>query len=100
MRAAPTDIPRWAEIIAENTPGEVPDVGLAVPVLLIQGDGDPIIPLATTRSLFERLCDGGATAEIQVIEGGSHADVVDTGRSGYLSWMTDRFAGLPAPQGC
>ena len=96
-KADPADLADWAKAFQANTPGFAPST---VPVLLVQGNRDPIVPITSSLKLFERLCDAGAAASIDVVAGGSHADVVDSGRAAYLDWMADRIAGAAAPSTC
>ena len=96
-RTALTQVPDWERAVQANTPGLVPS---DVPVLVVQGTRDPIVPQATSQALFRRLCAGGAPATLDLVDNGSHADVIESARSTYLGWMADRLAGRADRSGC
>jgi pimeloyl-ACP methyl ester carboxylesterase len=51
-------------------------VPIPVPVRLVHGALDPTVPLDQARSFLERQRAAGGSAEIAVIEGAGHFDVV------------------------
>jgi len=44
----------------------------APPFLILHGDGDSLVPLEQSRTLYERLTEHGARAELVVVQGGGH----------------------------
>jgi len=95
--ADPLDVPAWKAALEENAAGLVPSF---TPVLLVQGTEDPIVPPSETTTLFDRLCHQGAWAELDVVTGADHLGIIESGRSTYLSWLDDRFAGRDAVTNC
>jgi alpha-beta hydrolase superfamily lysophospholipase len=93
---SPLDVPAWAARIEENTPG--PAAGM--PVLVLQGDADPLVPAATTDALVRRLCDGGGSVRYLRYPGADHGSVLTAGRGEALAWMDARLAGAAAPASC
>ncbi|CAA9328891.1 MAG: hypothetical protein AVDCRST_MAG68-2386 [uncultured Gemmatimonadetes bacterium] len=69
-----------------GTPAEHPDryaavspierVPLGVPVRLVHGARDPIVPVAQSRALLDRMRAAGESAELTVVEGAGHFDVI------------------------
>lgn len=69
-----------------GTPAEHPDryaavspverVPLGVPVRIVHGAQDPIVPVAQSRALLDRMRAAGESAELTVVEGAGHFDVV------------------------
>jgi dienelactone hydrolase len=51
----------------------------AVPVIVVQGDNDNLVPVAGTRRWVEKLKELGVTHEYLEISGGGHGDVVTKG---------------------
>jgi alpha-beta hydrolase superfamily lysophospholipase len=96
-RVEPGNLPAWRRELLLNTPGRVAS---PVPVLIVQGTRDPIVPLTTSTKLFQRLCSTTQAAELDVVDHASHGDVVADSRATYLSWMQQRFAGLAPPSNC
>lgn len=59
----------WSEEGRRMPRGDPPDsAGLSVPVLVVHGDDDRLVPLAVGRALAERAPEG----TLRVVEGGSH----------------------------
>ncbi len=92
--ARPLQIDGVARRVAENTPGQQrPEA----PVLIVQGDADPIVPVPTVDAFVGRLCALGATVEYARYEGGDHTSVIATSRELVLGWLAARRDGEPAP---
>lgn len=87
----------WPQLLAENTPG---DVKLTAPILVFQGETDPLIQPAFTQTFVHRLCATGTTAALNLYPGKGHNDVVPPSMPDTLAWMADRLAGKPASSTC
>jgi pimeloyl-ACP methyl ester carboxylesterase len=88
--AEPMDVPQWAERIQENQPGQVAS---DVPLLVLQGDVDDVIPPATTDALVDRLCGVGTGVEYLEYPGVDHFTLLQTAASDLHRWVNARFDG-------
>jgi hypothetical protein len=71
----------------------------AAPIYDYHASEDEFAPIAGDRQLMARYCAAGVPVEH--VEGtGEHLTFVVTGAPGAMSYLADRFAGLPAPQNC
>lgn len=96
-RADPIRVPAWKAALFRNEAGRVPS---SVPVMVVQGTSDPIVPYALSKALARRLCTQGALVRLDLVAGASHGDIVDNARSAYLAWMDDRVNGVEARSTC
>jgi dipeptidyl aminopeptidase/acylaminoacyl peptidase len=74
-------LPESADRYRERSPVTVAD-GITAPLLILQGDADPVVPVAQSRAIAQRLQALGRTVELHEYEGESHgwlrpATVVD-----------------------
>jgi acetyl esterase/lipase len=96
LRADPTRVSPWRDIIARNTPGMIPR---DVPVFLAQGTTDTVVLPAVTRDFAGRLCRGGTS--VHLIEMKADHLGIATGSAGQIvEWIQGRFAGAPPERGC
>jgi pimeloyl-ACP methyl ester carboxylesterase len=93
----PLDLPAWVTRLDENSPGNVPT---AVPIWLIQGEDDMVVPVLLTNVLAERLCEVGNEMEYEVFPGFGHDDSTRMNMAGMIEWSAARFAGEPAATTC
>ena len=93
----PADLPAWQERFAENFPGGVQS---EMPILLLQGSADTVVPQWETDILFDRLCETGSQTEYRVLEGRDHVTSFTSTIGDQLEWTNDRFAGEPASDTC
>ncbi|RVW07877.1 alpha/beta fold hydrolase [Prescottella agglutinans] len=78
------------------------------PVLIVSGINDDTVPYEQARRLAQDWCGRGATVRfsenalprINSGTGINHAGPYPLGAPEALAWITDRFAGLPAPSSC
>lgn len=97
LRADPLTTEPFATIIADN---DVDPSALDVPVLLVQGTADDVVPLAVSRRFFRRLCHAGATVRLDLVHGAGHDASADDAVGPVMSWAADRLAGQDAPSTC
>ena len=90
--AAPGSVELWAEAIEENTPGRT---RTPVPVLLVHGSRDRVVPVEISELLFERLCRLGVSTEKRIYEGVDHGEVLGASGPEILEWITAREQGQP-----
>jgi len=81
----------------ENSPG---NVLTEVPILLIQGQDDMVVPILLTNALVGHLCEIGDEVDYQVFEGYGHNDSTQKNMPLMLEWTAARFAGEPAATTC
>jgi pimeloyl-ACP methyl ester carboxylesterase len=97
FETSPLDLPDWVTRLSENSPG---NVGTDVPILLIQGQADTVVPILLTNVLYRRLCDIGNEIDYRVFEGYGHNDSTEKNMPLMLEWTAARFAGQPAATSC
>lgn len=85
------------ELIDRNTPG---NFSSDVPVLLIHGQPDQTVPVATSQMLLQRLCRSQTPASLSRYPGGSHFGIMYNGGAEALSWLNARRAGEATPSQC
>lgn len=94
--ADPLTTPPWPELMAQNEAGTE---GTDAPVLLVQGENDPIVAPESTEALAGRLCDLGVDVELREVPGEAH-DVVLAKAVAVARWLADRAAGAPTASTC
>jgi pimeloyl-ACP methyl ester carboxylesterase len=81
-----------------NSPGHV---RTTVPVLVVQGTADQVVPPALTDDyVTTRACVIGDTVEYLHVPGATHDTVVYEAAPTIVDWMDARRAGAPAPTTC
>lgn len=88
------DIQPWKDYMDLNTPGNFQS---DVPVLIIQGMSDPIVPMEASIALQQRLCSHGTPTKLSLYAGQGH-DAPTFGMTEALYWADERLAGT-APTG-
>lgn len=97
LSAPPWETEPWSTIVAENTPGAAPT---DVPMLITQGETDPIIAPNVTAQFVDELCVNGETVDYRVLPGVAHLEAGHEAAPDVAEWITDRFANKPAPNTC
>jgi acetyl esterase/lipase len=97
LRTPPWQTEPWKTIFEANTPGATPT---GAPILVTQGDGDPIVPPEATAALVDRLCAQGETVDLRVLGGTGHLVAGQVAVPQVVEWIDDRFAGDPPPATC
>ncbi len=87
----------WKEALAANEPG---NRRIAAPVLIIHGDKDEQIPVATSATLRTKMCRLGVVVDRKVYRGADHAGAALISLFDVAGWITQRLAGSPAPSSC
>ncbi|KAL8999189.1 MAG: hypothetical protein Q9188_005944 [Gyalolechia gomerana] len=75
---------------------------VAGPLLVLQGEGDPEIPLPITSNAVNLTCRAHPNSQIQYLTypGVGHTPVMFASQVTWLDWIADRFAGKPVSNGC
>jgi acetyl esterase/lipase len=93
----PTSIEPWRGLLAENTVDLTPP---AVPVYIAQGMMDDTVVPSVTFGYAKRLCANGSLVSLTRLPDVGHGTVAMKSARDAVAWMSDRFAGLPAPSDC
>jgi alpha-beta hydrolase superfamily lysophospholipase len=97
LHTPPWQTEPWKTILVENNPGAT---RTNAPLLIIQGDADPIVAPDVTARLVDKLCAEGETVDLHVLKGTAHLDAGHVAVPYVVQWIADRFAGKPAPSTC
>jgi pimeloyl-ACP methyl ester carboxylesterase len=97
LHTPPWQTEPWKTILAKNTPGAT---RTTAPILIIQGDQDPIVAPDVTARLADKLCTEGDTIKLLVLEGTAHLEAGHVAVPDVVQWIADRFAGQAAPSTC
>ncbi|HET6554221.1 MAG TPA: alpha/beta fold hydrolase [Dyella sp.] len=92
-----TAIEPWKSLLAANQAGNVP---ANIPVLITQGAADRLVLPAVTESYVQGLCRAGSQVQYTEYPGVHHGFIGSDSAIEAVNWMTDRFAGKPAPSNC
>ena len=87
----------WAAAVAANEPGRV---RIAAPVLIVHGDRDEVIPVATSAKLLSTMCSTKTRVQRKIYPGQDHSGAAVASFFDVSVWLTARFAGLVAPTSC
>ena len=71
-----------------------------MPVLVSQGDIDPLVRPDVTQSYVAGQCKAGAQIELDTYPGIGHFDIRPVAPPHILVWFADRFSGKPVAAGC
>jgi hypothetical protein len=96
IKVDPSTVPAWKQLEIANDPGQLTTASPA-PLLIIQGGADEQIPVATTQILEQHECAIGQEAQRWVYPGFNHAGVIAVSVPDMVHWISDRFAGVAAP---
>ena len=97
FETSPVNIPEWKTRLDENSPG---NVVTNVPILLLQGEDDMVVPILLTNVLADRLCEIGDQLDYRTFPGFGHNDSTLMNMELMLDWTAARFAGDPAGSTC
>lgn len=97
LHTPPWESEPWRTIVEKNNPGAT---RTNAPLLIVQGDADPIVAPDVTARFVDKLCAAGETVEVRVLEDTAHLDAGHVAVPGVVQWIADRFAGKPAPTTC
>ena len=87
----------WASIMKENSPGATP---IAAPVFISQGTIDTVVRPPITAMYGGVLCAQGTAVRYLAKPDEAHILIAYRSADEAVAWMTDRFAGKPAPDDC
>ena len=97
IQSNPATTAPWPEYLARNTPGSV---RTAMPMLVVQGEADPLVLHRTTAAFVRRLCTLQNTVLLKEYPGADHSGVIAPAMPDILNWMRDRLSGRAVPSSC
>jgi pimeloyl-ACP methyl ester carboxylesterase len=87
-------------LAAYLTANDAGQVRTDVPLLVLQGDTDQIVPAGLTTGAVARLCALGDTVELITYPGADHGSVLVAAAQDVGAWVLDRLGDRPAPTTC
>ena len=98
VRTDPANIPAWADAMID---GSVPHSAPVAPVIVYWGTKDTVVPPVMGAVYQKQMCKlGGNVARVQLPGEQDHFSTPAAAEPLYLPWITDRFAGKAASNGC
>jgi alpha-beta hydrolase superfamily lysophospholipase len=97
------EAPPTAGALGERLRENVPPVRAGMPVLVAQGEDDPLVSPDLQRGWIDARCAEGATLRRLDVAGRDHLTVVAPDSPlvpALLAWTRERFEGRPHPPGC
>lgn len=94
-----TGLKRFLDVQWQNSPLKLRGTP-AAPIHVYHAVDDDLVPFAPARELVRRYCGAGATVDFQAAPVGGHFGEAALGGIGAMSYLADRFAGVPAPNTC
>ncbi|HEY3143200.1 MAG TPA: lipase family protein [Acidimicrobiales bacterium] len=96
------DVDPWADqhfvdLLVENEPGWAPN---PVPVLVLQGGQDIIVPPAFTQEYVQRACNQGTRVKISVYASADHGTIINQSANEARQWLATIAAGQTPPTSC
>ena len=89
--------PAFETYLAANNVGTQP---VTVPVLVLQGNDDPLVTAEVTQRGVDRLCAAGTVVDLRKYDEADHLTIVEVATPDAVAWLADRFAGVPPPSSC
>jgi alpha-beta hydrolase superfamily lysophospholipase len=93
----PLDLDPWRSLAAENTPGTLPS---HIPLFIAQGEADNLVRPDVTTDYETKLCNAGSKVRMVFLPNANHAFIARDAAAAAVDWISDRFAGAPAPSDC
>jgi pimeloyl-ACP methyl ester carboxylesterase len=93
FKADLAEVEPLASLLDENSPG---DISTDVPILVVHGDADEVVPFQGMGWLQERTCKtGGFTIDFKAYPGADHSSVLVDAHPDITTFLADRLAGNP-----
>ncbi len=89
--------PQWSAALSANEPG---NVRIPAPVLIVHGDRDEQIPVATSATLLSKMCRNTTRVQRKLYAGQDHAGAAIVSLFDVLAFVQGRLQGLTAPTSC
>jgi len=97
--------PRWQhspQVEAFYNANKIGGRKVAGPLLVVQGDADPVVPAVVIDGAVNRTCamSPGAGIEYQRYKGAGHVPAMYAAQREWLGWVEERFEGKAVESGC
>lgn len=82
---------------------QIPPPQTNVPVLIVQGTKDSVVPASTTATLQKSWCAQGVPLTVEWVKGATHESVVKVTSRGVVAWLSQRLTDhgpRTFPNGC
>lgn len=97
LRTGWADTPAAQRFFRETQPGTAPIAGA---LLVIAGEADQTVPIASVRATVAGACRRGVRLEFRSYPGLDHDPTMDKSTPDQLTWIRARFEGKPAGDDC
>jgi pimeloyl-ACP methyl ester carboxylesterase len=91
FKASPFTVRSWKRLMLANDPGQF-KAASSVPLLILHGSADNIVPTHSSQLLAQHLCGIGQDVERWVYPGQGHGNFIPVFEQDMLTWIADRFA--------
>jgi pimeloyl-ACP methyl ester carboxylesterase len=95
--------PGWDRTAAAEKLFKIDELGVAPiggPMLVIAGEGDQTVPIASMRDTVQKACRNGIALTFRSYPGLDHDPTMDQSTPDQLAWVRDRFAGKASTGNC
>ena len=94
--ADPSTVDGWRQVLERNSlgPGRI-----EMPILLLKGDADEILPKQFTDVFVEKLCEAGDPLDYRVYPGADHIGVLAASAADVETWIDERLRDVPTAPG-
>ncbi len=95
--------PGWDESAAAGKFFKIDELGMAPiggPMLVIAGEADQTVPIASMRETVQKACRNGIALTFRSYPGLDHDPTMDHSTPDQLAWVRDRFAGKASTGNC
>jgi len=96
-RPSATADPAWAAAYDASSPGRADP---EVPVLIVHGDVDEVVPASLSAVIADGYCELGVAVQRTVYPGADHVAVLTSSLGEVQGWIDARLAGDPPPSSC
>ncbi len=93
----PWEVEPWRTVLEENTPGASL---VDAPVLILQGEADPLVVPAVQRDFVAAWCERGQPVEYRTLPGVGHLDAGRASAGTVSQWARDRIDGAAWASNC
>jgi pimeloyl-ACP methyl ester carboxylesterase len=97
LKAGWDQSPAVQQFFQDNTLGDAPISG---PLLVIGGEADETVPIASLRGTVLKACRNGLALTFRSYPGLDHDPTMDKSTPDQLAWVRERMAGKPALNSC
>ena len=97
LTTPPWEVDSWSQVLQDNVPGQQPT---AAPVLVLQGEDDPLVRPAIQERWIDTICATGTTVEYRTYPGVGHIGAGHATAADAVEWSLGLLAGDEALSTC